>query len=348
MRPLTHLFPDPGSDRYHPVQWGAGPMKRRDFLATIGVAAIALSAKVLAQARSVRVGFLAAVAPTPDMLNALREGLRERGYIEGQNFSIDVRWPKESFAKDAGAAADLVRSNVDVIIAWTTPAVVAAKKATSTIPIVMVGVSNPIEVGFINSLARPGGNITGVSNLASDLGAKLVELLNEVVPNAKRIGLVCNPANPGAMLQATGMEDAARALGMRVTREEANNPEEFRRAFERFNAEGVNGVVLVADPTIVGHAAVISDLAGAARLPTIFQRRENVEAGGLLSYGANLPGQIRQTAVYVDRILKGERPADLPVEQPTRFELVVNLKTAKALGLRVPPSLLARADDVIE
>lgn len=327
-------------------------MRRRDLFVTFGIAAaaIALSAgvKVLAQARSVRVGFLAALAPTPDMLNALREGLRERGYLEGQNLSIDVRWPKESFAKDPGAAADLVRSNVDVIVAWTTPAVAAAKKATSTIPIVMVGVSNPIEVGFINNLARPGGNITGVSNLASDLGAKLVELLKEIVPNANRIGLVCNPANPGAMLQATGIEDTARALGLQVTRADANNPEEFRRAFGRFSAEGVNGVVLVADPTIVGHAAVLSDLARAARLPTIFQRRENVEAGGLLSYGANLPGQIRQTAAYVDRILKGEKPADLPVEQPTRFELVVNLKTAKAFGLRLPPSLLARADDVIE
>jgi putative ABC transport system substrate-binding protein len=330
---------------------GPGLMRRRDFFVTIGIAAaVALSrgVKALAQARSVRVGFLAAVAPTPDMLKALREGLRERGYIEGQNLSVDVRWPKDSFARDPGAAADLVRSNVDVIIAWTTPAVVAAKKATSTIPIVMVGVSNPIEVGFINNLARPGGNITGVSNLASDLGAKLVELLKEIVPDANRIGLVCNPDNPGAMLQANGMEDAARALGLQVTRADANNPEGFQRAFGRFSADGVNGVVLVADPTIVGHAAVLTDLARAARLQTIFQRRENIEAGGLLSYGANLPGQIRQTAAYVDRILKGEKPADLPVEQPTRFELVVNLKTAKALGLKLPPSLLARADDVIE
>ena len=323
-------------------------MKRRDFFATIGVAAIALSVETLAQARNVRVGFLAAVAPTPDMLNALREGLRERGYIEGQNLSIDVRWPKESFERDPRTAADLVRSNVDVIVAWTTPAVTAAKKATSTIPIVMVGVSNPIEVGFIGNLARPGGNITGVSNLASDLSAKLVELLTEIVPNANRIGLLCNPSNAAAMLQVNGMEDAARALRLRVTRGEANNPEEFQRAFGRFSAEGVNGVVLVADPTIVGHAAMIADLAKTTKLPTIFQRRENVEAGGLLAYGANLPGQIRQTAVYVDRILKGEKPADLPVEQPTRFELVVNLKTAKALGLKLPSSLLARADDVIE
>jgi putative tryptophan/tyrosine transport system substrate-binding protein len=325
-------------------------MRRRDFFTTIGVGAVALSSGVtaLAQARNVHVGFLTPVPPTPDMLNALREGLRERGYIEGQNLSIGVRWPKESFAREPSVAADLVRSNVDVIIAWTTPAVAAARKATSTIPIVMVGVSNPIELGFIGNLARPGGNITGVSNLASDLSAKLVELLTEIAPNANSVGLVCNPSNPAAMLQVPGMEDAARALGLRVTRGEANNPDAFQRAFGRFSAEGVNGVVLVADPTMISHATMIADLAKTARLPTIFQRRENVEAGGLLSYGANLPGQVRQTAAYVDRILKGEKPADLPVEQPTRFELVVNLKTAKALGLRLPPSLLARADDIIE
>jgi putative tryptophan/tyrosine transport system substrate-binding protein len=325
-------------------------MRRRDFFKAIGVAATALSpcSKALAQARNVRVGFLSSVAPTPDMLSALRAGLRDRGYIEGRNLSIDVRWPKESFARDPGVAGDLVRSNVDVIVAWTTPAVTAAREATSTIPIVMVGVSSPIEVGFISNLARPGGNITGVSNLASDIGAKLVELLSELVPNANRIGLVCNPSNPGAVLQVNSIEDAARALGLRVTRSDANKFEEFQRAFGRFSAEGVSGVVLVADPTIIDHAAMIADLAKTARLPTIFQRRENVEAGGLLSYGANLPGQIRQTAAYVDRILKGEKPADLPVEQPTRFELVVNLKTAKALGLMLPPSLLARADEVIE
>jgi len=324
-------------------------MRRRDLFTTVG-AAIALSSgvKAFAQTKNIHVGFLTSVAPTPDMLSALREGLRDRGYIEGQNLSIDVRWPKESFERDPGVAADLVRSNVDIIIAWTTPAVIAARKATSTVPIVMVGVSNPIEVGFIANLARPGGNITGVSNLASDLAVKLVELLSEIAPNANRIGLVCNPSNPGAMIQVKAMEDAARTLGLRATRAEANNPEEFQRAFGRFRAESVNGVVLVADPTIVGHAAMIADLARTARLPTIFQRRENIEAGGLLSYGANLPGQIRQTAAYVDRILKGEKPADLPVEQPTRFELVVNLKTAKTLGLRLPPTLLSRADEVIE
>ena len=326
--PLTDIsertyFPAPVLAATMPVLLGSGQMRRRDFFTTIGVAAVGLSSclKVLAQGRHVRVGFLASVTPTPDMLGALREGLRDRGYIEGQNLSIDIRWPKGSFTQDQIVASDLVRSNVDVIVAWTTPAVTAARKATSTIPIVMVGVSNPIEVGFIASLARPGGNITGVSNLASDLSAKSVELLTEIVPNASHIGIICNPSNPGSMLQLTAMEDAVRALGLRAIRGEANNPEEFRRAFGRFSAEGVNGVVLVADSTIIDHATIIADLAKTARLPTIFQRRESVEAGGLLSYGANLPGQIRQTAAYVDRILKGEKPAELPVEQPTRFRI---------------------------
>ncbi|MFZ2092778.1 MAG: ABC transporter substrate-binding protein [Pseudolabrys sp.] len=325
-------------------------MRRREFITFVGVTAFGLPQciKALAQGRHVRVGLLSPVAPTPDMLNALRKGLRDNGYVEGQNVSIEVRWPKGSFAQNPGVADELVRSNVDIIVAWTTPAVTAARTATSTIPIVMVGVGNPVEVGFIDNLARPGGNITGISNLAGDLSAKSVELLKEIVPNTKHVGVIFNPSNPGSVFQLKGNEEAIRTLGLRVTRAEASTPEEYRRAFGRFNAEGVGGVVLQADSTLIDHAANVADLAKTARLPTIFQRRENVEAGGLLSYGPNLSGQFRQAAVYVDRILKGASPAELPVEQPTTFEMVINLKTAKVLGLTVPPSLLARADEVIE
>jgi ABC-type uncharacterized transport system substrate-binding protein len=325
-------------------------MRRRKFITFVGVAAfgLPLCIKALAQGRHVRVGLLSSVAPTPDMLNALRKGLRDHGYVEGQNTSIEVRWPKGSFAQNPGVADELVRNNVDIIVAWTTPAVTAARTATSTIPIVMVGVGNPVEVGFIENLARPGGNITGISNLAGDLSAKLVELLKEIVPNTKHVGVIFNPSNPGSILQLNGTEAAIHALGLRVTRAEARTSEEYRRAFESFNAEGVNGVVLQADPSLIDHAANVADLAKTARLPTVFQRRESVEAGGLLSYGPNLSGQFRQVAVYVDRILKGASPAELPVEQPTTFEMVINLKTAKALGLIVPPSVLARADEVIE
>lgn len=325
-------------------------MKRRQFFTTVGATAIGLPLclEALAQGRHVRVGLLAPVAPRPDMVSALREGLRNRGYIEGQNLSIELRWPKGSFAQDPEVTAELVRSNVDVIVAWTTPAVTAARAATSTIPIVIVGVSDPMGLGFVRNLARPGGNITGVSNLAAEISTKVVELLNDIVPSSKHIGIIFNPNNPASPLQLSGAEAGARALGLKVTRAGASTPEDYRRAFERLNAERVQGVVLLADPSLIDHAAQIADLARTARLPTVFQRRENVEAGGLLSYGSNLRGEFRQAANYVDRILRGASPAELPVEQPTTFELVINLKTAKTIDLSMPRSLLERADEVIE
>ena len=324
-------------------------MRRREFLSGLcSAAAWPACREGLAQGRHARVGLIASVAPTSAMLTALRQGLRERGYIEGQNLSISVHWPKESFAQNPGIAAEVARSNVDVIIAWTTPAVMAVRAETSTIPIVMIGVSNPVDVGFIANLARPGGNITGVSNLASDLSAKQVEMLREIVPDAKHIGVIANAINPGSTLQIAGTEAAIRALGLRVTRGDANNLDAFQREFRRLKAEGVSGVVLLADPSLIEHGTKIADLAKVVGLPAVFQRRENVEMGGLLSYGPNLPGQFRQTANYVDRILKGANPAELPVEQPTTFELVINLRTAKALGITIPATMLGRADEVIE
>jgi putative ABC transport system substrate-binding protein len=322
---------------------------RREFITLLGgAAAWPLAARAQQPGKVWRIGFLASVPPTSAMLNAFRDGLRERGYVEGQNLSIDVRWPQGPFEQNPAVAAELVRGNVDVIVAWTTPAVIAARRATSTIPIVIVGVSDPVGSGFVASLARPGGNITGVSNIASDLSAKLVELLVEIVPGMKRVGVVFNPDNPGAVFQMPGIEDAVRTYGLQFQVVAAGAPEQFERAFARLNAEGVGGVVLLADSSLIEHGRRIAELAQKARLPTAFQRRENVEAGGLLSYGSSLNGHLRQTAVYVDRILKGARPAELPVEQPTKFELVINLKTAKTLGLEVPPTLLARADEVIE
>ena len=322
-------------------------MKRRTFIAALG-GALVLSPNAWAQARQVHIGLLAPVPPTPAMLNGLRDGLSERGYLEGQNLSIDVRWPKGSFDQDSGFAAELIRGGPDVIVAWTTPAVMAARRATSTIPIVMVAVSDPVGQGLITNLAHPSGNITGVSNVASDLSAKLVELLVEVVPGIKRIGVLRNPNNPGTVPQMRGTEDAARALGLQFEVVDAFAPEEFKRAFAHLSAEGIKGLVLLADASLIEHARMVAELAQRTRLPTVFQRRENVEAGGLLAYGPNLNAQFRQIAYYVDNLLKGGKPADLPVQQPTKFELVINLKTAKALGLTVPSQLLARADEVIE
>jgi putative tryptophan/tyrosine transport system substrate-binding protein len=212
----------------------------------------------------------------------------------------------------------------------------------------MVGVGDPVGLGFVAGLARPGGNITGISNIAPDLSGKLVELLIETVPGMKHVGVVRNPNNPAVATLLRETEEAIRALGLQIEVVEAGAAEDFESAFARLSAQGVTGVVLLADPSLIEHRVRIAELAQRTRLPTAFQRRENVEAGGLLSYGPNLNDQLRQAAVFIDRILKGARPAELPVEQPTKFALVINIKTAKALGLDVPPSLLARADEVIE
>jgi putative ABC transport system substrate-binding protein len=320
-------------------------MRRRQFLATAGAGAIALavSPHASAQGRQVRIGLLTPVSPPPAYLAAFRDGLRERGYLEGQSLTIDVRWPSGPFEQNPGVAAELVHA-VDIIVAWSTPALMAARSATSTIPIVGVSISDPVGTGFVASLARPGGNVTGVTPVNPDLSAKLVELLREVVPGMKHVGVVVNPANPGSAVQMRGAEEAARALGLQFEVVAARTPEEFARAFAQLSAHGAQGVLLLADPSLIEHRARIAELARNTRLPTAFQRRESVEAGGLLAYGANNNDQFRQAAFYVDRILKGAKP----VQQPVKFELVVNLKTAKAIGLDVPPTLLTRADEVIE
>jgi putative tryptophan/tyrosine transport system substrate-binding protein len=282
------------------------------------------------------------------MLSAFRDGMRGRGYVEGQNLSINVRWPQGSFDQDPSVVTELVNSNVDVIVAWATPTMIAVRRATSTIPIVMAGVADPIRSGFIASLARPGGNITGLTTIQVDLSAKLMELFAELVPGMKRVGVVHNPNNPAETMALRETEDAVRKLNMQVQVLNAQTSDEFERAFAQLSAKNADGVVLLADPTVIEHSRRIAELAQSARLPTAFQRRENVDAGGLLSYGPDLNNLFRQAAFYVDRILKGEKPAELPVQQPTKFELVINLKTAKALGLTVPLIMQMTADEVIE
>jgi ABC-type uncharacterized transport system substrate-binding protein len=328
-------------------------VRRRDFITLLGSAAAAWPLAARAQqtampVRQARVGLLTVSPPTPGMLTAFREGMRQRGYIEGQNLSIDVRWPQGSFEQNPSVAADLARADVDVIVAWSTPAVIAASRATSAIPIVMVSVGDPIGSGFVTSLARPGGNITGLSATTQDLSAKIVGLLVELVPDLKRVGVVSNPYNPNVAFQLRETEETVRKMALQSHIVEAHTAEEFDRAFARLSAASVNGVVLLASSEVIEHAQRIADLARAARLPTAFQRRENVEAGGLLSYGSDVKNQFLQASLYVDRLLKGAKAADLPVEQPTKYELVVNLNTAKALGIDVPLSLMIRADEMIE
>jgi len=324
-------------------------MRRRDFIKVIAGSAVVWPLAARAQQPKVwRIGFLAAVPPTPVMLSALRDGMRERGYVEGSNLSIDVRWPQGTFEHDPSPVAELINSNVDVIVAWATPAVNAARRATSAIPIVMVGQGDPVGFGFIASLARPGGNITGLTNIAVDLGAKVMELFAELVPGMKRVGVVRNPNNPAVPVVLRETEDAVRKLNMQVEVVDAQTSDEIERAFAQLSAKSADGAVLLPDPTVIEHSRRIAELAQSARLPTAFQRRENVDAGGLFSYGPDLNYQLRQAAFYVDRILKGEKPAELPVQQPTKVELVINLKTARMLGLTVPQSFLVAADEVIE
>jgi putative tryptophan/tyrosine transport system substrate-binding protein len=325
---------------------------RRQFISALGGAAVAwpLTTRAQQPRRVYRIGVLTTIpaAAVAGSMNAFRDGLRELGYVEGQNLAIDFRSPAVSFAENPEVAADLVRSNVDVILAWTTPSAVAAHRATSTVPIVIIGVSDPVGLGLIASLARPGGNITGLSNIARDLSGKLVELLLEIAPGIHRIGVLRNSHNPSVAGQLRETENAARVLGLEFQVVDASTPEEFEIAFAHLRAIDAKGVVLLADSSLILHAKKIAELAQQASLPTVFQRRENVDAGGLLSYGPNLSEQFRQAATYVDRILKGAKPADLPVIQPTGFDLVINRKTAKALGLTVPQTLLMAADEVID
>jgi putative ABC transport system substrate-binding protein len=256
--------------------------------------------------------------------------------------------PAEGFGGLDRLAADLVRSKVDLLVAWTTPVTLAAKRATSTIPIVMVSVADPVGNGLVASLSRPGGNVTGVTSVVRDLTGKQLQLLREVRPDARRIAALRNPTNPASAGAWRELQAAAESLGVQLQLVGVREPRELEPAFSALARDHAAGVVVIADPLFLSERRRIAELAQQARLATVFQRSENVEAGGLMAYGAKNTEQFRQAAVYVDKILRGAKPGDLPVEQPTKFELVINLKTAKALGLTIPQTLLLRADQVID
>jgi putative tryptophan/tyrosine transport system substrate-binding protein len=331
-------------------------MRARPILSIIAVALTALAVSGLAEAQPVareyRVGVLLAAPPTAAVpyVEALRERLRELGYLEKKNLSLELRWvtPAEGFGGLDRLAADLVRSKVDVLVAWTTPAAVAIKRATHTIPIVVVSIGDPVGSGLVASLSRPGGNVTGVSNVSKDLSGKLLQLLREVRPDATRIAVLRNPTNPGAASTWAEAQAAGASLGLQIQDVGVRESRELESAFAAMKRDRAAGVVIIPDPLFLDERRRLAELAQQARLVTVFQRSENVKAGGLMAYGPKLTEQFRQAAGYVDRILKGAKPADLPVEQPIYFELVINLKTAKVLGLAIPPSMLARADHLIE
>ena len=329
-------------------------MTRRSFIAgIIGSAAILpLAARAQLQAGKVpRIGFLGVTSPSdrPSLLDAFRQGLRELGWVEGQNIVIDYRFAEGRLDRLPDLAAELVRLKVDIIVSLGTQGVTAAKNATETIPIVMIGVRDPVGTGLIASLARPGGNVTGVSGSAGlEIVAKQLELLKETVPKAHRVALLSNPANAYHQLATREVNVAARSLGVQLQILEARGPNEFDGAFAAMAKERVGALLVVSDVIFNNHQTRLADLAARSRLPAAYGVRESVEAGGLMSYGTSFLDLHRRSAAYVDKILKGAKPADLPVEQPTKFELVINLRTAKTLGLTIPPTLLSRADEVIE
>jgi putative ABC transport system substrate-binding protein len=296
-----------------------------------------------------RIGVLTAQSPAGSPpAYGLRQGLRELGYVESQNIAVEWRWAPERAERLPDLAAELVRMNVDLIVASGNPVVRAAQRATRTIPIVMVHGTDPVGLGFVASLARPGGNITGLSLQSPELTGKRLQLLKEAIPNLSRVGILWDPAFPGGRFEVTEAEVAARALGIGLHLLEAGSAGEFERAFAAITREGTAAALAVGSPAFFAHRARITENAIKSRLPTICATREYAEAGCLISYGASLTDLYRRAAYFVDKILKGAKPADLPVEQPTKFELVINLKTAKALGLTIPQSLLLRADRVIQ
>jgi putative ABC transport system substrate-binding protein len=313
---------------------------------------LALSSRAGAQqAKKIpRIGFLASVSASSDAdrIEAFRQGLRELGYVEGQNVTIEYRWADGKFEQLPDLAAELVRLKVDVIVAVVTQASLTAKKATGTIPIVMVGVSDPVGSGLVASLARPGMNITGTSSMTAEIIGKLLELLKETLPKISRVAALWNPANSVFQaLQLRETEVAARALGVQLRILEARGPDEIDRAFAAMVKERTKALLILGDPVFTSHRKRIADLAAKYRLPAVSGTREYVEAGGLMAYGPSFPDMHRRAATYVDKILKGTKPADLPVEQPKKFEFIINLKVAKQIRLTIPPNVLARADKVI-
>jgi putative ABC transport system substrate-binding protein len=325
-------------------------ISRRAFLATAGVGLV--SAPAVARARQAgkihRIGFLSLQSGLTFTTEAFRLGLRELGYVEGRNVIIEYRWAAQKEERLPELAADLVRIKVEVIVTSAAPPIEAAKRATSTIPIVMAAAADPVGSGFVASLARPGGNVTGLTALSTDLAGKRLQLARELVPKATRVAVLAYHGTSATRLFLEQMRAAAQQLGAQLVVQEVHEDGDLPGAFATMQRERAESLIVQVSPFSADNAKRIIELAAQHRLPAMYDVRGFVDAGGLVSYGPSLPEMFRRAAFYVDRILKGAKPADLPVEQPTTFELVINLKTAKALGLTLPPSLLGRADQVIQ
>jgi putative ABC transport system substrate-binding protein len=325
-------------------------MRRRQFITLLGGAATAWPLVARAeQARSPVIGFLgsATLLVESQRVAAFVQRLHQLGWIENRNVAIEYRWAEGRAERFTELAAEFARLKVDLIVAATTPAVIAAKQATSVIPIVITTANDPVATGLVASLARPGGNVTGLSNQMADTAAKRLELLREVVPGLRRLAILANVDNPGAVLDTREAQAAASAVGLEATTFEIRRAEEIAPLFEALKGRA-DALYVVSDPLMNTNRIRISTLALGARLPTMHGVRDYVEAGGLMSYGSSIVDQYRRAADYVDKILRGAKPGELPVEQPTKFDLIINLTTAKALGLNISDNLLTLADEVIE
>ena len=325
-------------------------MRRRDFIKVIAglAAAWPLAARAQTPAGKIyRVGILQPGKPPEPLVEALRERLKELGYREGHNIAYEYRWAEGKNERLVELAKELVDVKVDVITTLSTPAALAAKNVTKTIPIVFTGVGDPVGAGVVHSLSHPGGNVTGISTLATELSAKRLELLKEIVPNAAPVAMVWNDTNPSMVLSAREAQNAADRLDLNLQSIGVHDLISFDAAFATISSSHFNALLTLVDPFTREHRQRIVDFAAQRRLPAIYESREFADAGGLISYGPSFPALQRRAADYVSMIFKGGKPVDIPIEQPTKFELIINLKTAKELGLTIPPTVLARADELI-
>jgi putative tryptophan/tyrosine transport system substrate-binding protein len=325
-------------------------MKRREFIAILG-AAVAWPLAARAQQPMPVIGFVSTASPRGGYersLSAFLKGLEETGYVNGRNVAIEYRWAEGRNDRLPSLVADLVQRKVNVIAAPTTPAALAAKAATQSIPVVFTTIADPVQIGFVTSLNRPGGNMTGATILSVEVGPKLLELLHDLVPKATIVALLVNPTNPNVETQSRNLQAAALKLGLQPHIVNASTERDFDAVFAKLRELHAGAVMISQDPLFNAQGGQLAALSLRHEMPAIYVNRDFAEAGGLMSYGASQADAWRQVGIYVARILKGEKPADLPVVQPTKFELVINLRTAKALGLTVPPMLLTSADEVLE
>jgi len=337
-----------------PTRLTTVPIQRRTFMAVVsgGLLAAPLAAEGQQAAKVARIGFLAVnLASAPHLPEAFRQGLRDLGYVEDRNVVLEYRSAEGKSERLPVLAAELVALKVDVIVVGGTPQALAAKQETKTLPIVFAGAGDPVTSGLVTNLARPGGNITGLSSVAPDLVGKRLELLKQAIPGVSQVAVLWEPGEVGKRTEKDMMREAevaAQALGVRLQVVEARGPADFDRAFSDMTSARAGALTVLGSARFFNERRRLAGLAAKNRLPAVYVSRDFVDAGGLMSYGPNAADLFRRAATYVDKILKGAKPGDLPVEQPTKFDLVINLKTAKALGLTIPQSLLARADEVIQ